>query len=520
MRRFREMTEPDRDEQGRKIITEAYVKKLCNQNHQYETPRLNTQLYLHYQGFCDIRNLDNYVAVRALWLENNLISKIQNLDKLKSLKFLNLQNNNITKIEGLDQLTELSSLNLGNNRISKVENLACCIKLEDLNLSYNQLSDPNDLQKLTEVKSLTSLDLSHNYIHEPDGLVEIFAELSNLGCLYLRGNKAPHKISNYRKVMIVKIPSLKYLDERPVFEVERLGAEAWFEHGKDAEMAVRRKYFEDKEAEQRRNLRLFQRTELEALKKKNECRKKIEQERMEKRIKIAEERKKILQEQQAHMEAMLEELDRREKELDQPIDEDSFIEAAMPKGKIVVRTGEYDAFGNPVEKKEDDGKDEEEIVEDVIVAKKEEREETKNESILNIAKDNTTHEVEISHPVTKLLIHEIESEDITIEESVEDIPLLPQPNPIESLSPSSPISILKPSNHSFKDSISPSPSTIPSILKPPSLSQFSPSRAVQNSSSDSEASSPRHNIIDLSNLPDIKDDDLGTLEENTLDELD
>jgi dynein assembly factor 1 len=517
MRRFREMTEPDRDEQGRKIITEAYVKKLCSQNHQYETPRLNTQLYLHYQGFCDIRNLDNYVAVRALWLENNLISKIQNLDKLKSLKFLNLQNNNITKIEGLDQLTELSSLNLGNNRISKVENLACCIKLEDLNLSYNQLSDPNDLQKLNEVKSLTSLDLSHNYIHEPDGLVEVFSELTNLGCLYLRGNKAPHKISNYRKVMIVKIPSLKYLDERPVFEVERLGAEAWFEHGKDAEMAVRRKYYEDKEAEQRRNLRLFQRTELEAMKKKHECRKKIEQERMDKRIKIAEERKKILQEQQAHMEAMLEELDRREKELDQPIDEDSFIEPAMPKGKIVVRTGEYDAFGNPVELKEDDEK---EIIEDIIVAMKEEKEGIKDQSILNIAKDNTTQEVATSNTVTKLLIHEIEPEDIAIEESVEDILLPPQTVLIESQPPSPPKSILKPSNHTSKNFISPSHSTITSILKPPSLSQFSPSRAVQSSSSDSEDSSPRHKIIDLSNLPDIKDDDLGTLEDNTLDELD
>lgn len=498
MRRFRDMTEPDRDEKGHKIITEPYVKKLCSQNHQYETPRLNTQLYLHFQGFCDIRNLDNYVAVRALWLENNLISKIQNLDNLKSLKFLNLQNNNILKIEGLDELSELNTLNLANNRISKVENLAHCKKLEDLNLTYNRLSDPNDLQKLTEVKSLTCLDLSHNFIHEPDDLVEIFAELINLGCLYLRGNKAPQKISNYRKVMIVKIPSLKYLDERPVFEVERLGAEAWFAHGKDAEMAVRRKYYEDKETEQRRNLKLFQRTELEALKKKNECRKKIEQDRMEKRIKIAEERKKILQEQQNHMEAMLEELDKMERELDQPIDEDSFIVPAMPQGKIVIRTGDYDAFGNPVVEK----------IEEVTTVKDAQdldlHVDSAPLSILNFTTSYKTPEVESPPPQPTFIIQELDTQDFTIEESVPELTISSLSIPVSSAVLSS-VSL---------------PPVLTSILKPASLSQFSPSITVQDSSSDSEDSYCRPNLLNLSNLPDIKDEDIGTLEESTLDELD
>ena len=48
-----------------------------------------------------------------------------------------------------------------------------------------------------------------------------------LSALYLRGNPAVSAIRSYRKTMIAALPTLSYLDDRPIFEVERLCAEAW-----------------------------------------------------------------------------------------------------------------------------------------------------------------------------------------------------------------------------------------------------------------------------------------------------
>ena len=53
-------------------------------------------------------------------------------------------------------------------------------------------------------------------------------QLPNLAVLYLKGNPAVKQIKHYRKVVIARIPTLKYLDDRPVFEDERLRAEAWY----------------------------------------------------------------------------------------------------------------------------------------------------------------------------------------------------------------------------------------------------------------------------------------------------
>ena len=48
-----------------------------------------------------------------------------------------------------------------------------------------------------------------------------------LRVLYLRGNPAVSAMRGYRKTLIALLPSLNYLDDRPVFETERLCAEAW-----------------------------------------------------------------------------------------------------------------------------------------------------------------------------------------------------------------------------------------------------------------------------------------------------
>jgi hypothetical protein len=66
-------------------------------------------------------------------------------------------------------------------------------------------------------------------------------ELKFILCFYFKGNPALRKISQFRKNMIAGLPGLLYLDDRPVFEVDRIATNAWAEGGLDAEKAARRK---------------------------------------------------------------------------------------------------------------------------------------------------------------------------------------------------------------------------------------------------------------------------------------
>lgn len=52
--------------------------------------------------------------------------------------------------------------------------------------------------------------------------------LPELKCLYLRGNPFVSDMPNYRKRIIAALPTLTYMDDRPIFEMERYGAEGWF----------------------------------------------------------------------------------------------------------------------------------------------------------------------------------------------------------------------------------------------------------------------------------------------------
>lgn len=53
------------------------------------------------------------------------------------------------------------------------------------------------------------------------------------------GNPAIQKIANYRRILISKVKTLTYLDDRPVFEKERLATEAWLIGGVEAEREER-----------------------------------------------------------------------------------------------------------------------------------------------------------------------------------------------------------------------------------------------------------------------------------------
>ena len=61
------------------------------------------------------------------------------------------------------------------------------------------------------------------------------------------GNPVCKKIPNYRKTLVTKIPTLKYLDDKPVFEEDRRFAEAWARGGIQEERTERDKFKKEKE---------------------------------------------------------------------------------------------------------------------------------------------------------------------------------------------------------------------------------------------------------------------------------
>ena len=76
--------------------------KICMDNQdRYFTPELNDVLELHYYGFTKIKNIEPFINLNTLYLQNNVIDKIENLSHLRKLITLNISNNQIREISGL-----------------------------------------------------------------------------------------------------------------------------------------------------------------------------------------------------------------------------------------------------------------------------------------------------------------------------------------------------------------------------------------------------------------------------------
>ena len=137
-----------------------------------------------------------------------------------------VQQNILDNLSGVEILPDLDTLNISNNRLHNLENISSLTSLQTLVCTYNKLKSGESVAQLRHCSSLQTLDLQHNELEDPE-VLDLFRELPDLRCLYLSGNPMVSKIKNYRKTVVAALSKLTYLDDRPIFEVERRCAEAW-----------------------------------------------------------------------------------------------------------------------------------------------------------------------------------------------------------------------------------------------------------------------------------------------------
>ena len=250
------------EEEEEQMMSRRYLDKiLCSDFKQYyRTHELNDILYLHYKSFKKIQNLDTFINLKVLYLEGNAISKIEGLDKLVNLTSLYLHENCIEKIEGLDNLCNLANLNISDNLIKKIENLKGLKNLSNLLLKRNRIGIKGieDLQGLLELgKEIAVIDLSDNLIQDPKIVDEILTKFVDLRVIYLKGNDVVRKIPNYRKTLISKIDTLKYIDDKPIFDDEKRFALAFTRGGYEEERKERARYREEIRLKEEEKIRII-----------------------------------------------------------------------------------------------------------------------------------------------------------------------------------------------------------------------------------------------------------------------
>ena len=251
------------------VHTQRRPMQACKDNGGYTTPRLNDKLFLNFHGFATIENMEEYEDLKAIFLEGNCLQSLEGLPPLPSLRCLFVQQNVIREISHLDSCPNIDTLNIANNRIRIVSGLDAQTCLNTLNLAHNQISSVEDVQHLLAVTTLSVLDLSHNKI-EDEAVIDLLKQMKNLRCLYLQGNPVVSTARHYRKGLIAALPQLNYLDDRPVFELERVCAVAWHEGGLDAERDARKAFRDAEKARDQANFEAMLEIKREAWKIKRE----------------------------------------------------------------------------------------------------------------------------------------------------------------------------------------------------------------------------------------------------------
>ena len=182
-----------------------------------------------------------------MFAQQNCLTSLAPLAALPHLDTLNVSSNRLSSLDGLDALPVLTSLQvrcLTTQREWSARRCMVCVA-EPLRrqAAGNSLASLDALSCLPRCALLSSLDVTHNGLEgDGDALLALLAAMPALRALYLSaGNPIAGSVRPYRKRVVAAVSGLVYLDERPVFDAERRGAEAWVRGGDEAERAERDK---------------------------------------------------------------------------------------------------------------------------------------------------------------------------------------------------------------------------------------------------------------------------------------
>lgn len=287
-------------------------------------------IWLDQNAISEVTGLSHMLELCTLFLQHNFICRInsRSFEGLANLRILDLSNNHLTKISGLQHTPLLETLQLTHNRfesLAAVRGIMVCKKLSCVDLSFNliecvgsaeteKLSDDDETSTPASAAAAAAggasesndaanegddaygnnddaggeaasskagaaneeKDQLHIMTDNSDCLVAFWQQLPELGVLYLYGNELPRKCKFYRKRMICGIPSLSYLDEKPIFPDERRTVEAWGRGGPEAEEQERTLIRNAKVAEQEKCYRAL----IDKKDERREIREKAEAERL------------------------------------------------------------------------------------------------------------------------------------------------------------------------------------------------------------------------------------------------
>lgn len=246
---------------GATDMSKQELKKIIDSDRRmyYRSEDLNDKLFIHYKGWKEIKNLEGWTGLKALYAECNAFDRISGLSQCRNLRSLFLQENCIHRIEGLECCPLLWNLNLSSNFIERIEGLSQLKSLNTLTIQKNKIgfAGVEDVVHLVDT-TISTLDLQDNKIWDPDILPEVFTRMADLRVLYLKGNPCAKKIPNYRKGITAVCQNLKYLDDRPVFPEDRRAADAFNRGGLEEERAERRRIKEEENSKHERNMKAFQ----------------------------------------------------------------------------------------------------------------------------------------------------------------------------------------------------------------------------------------------------------------------
>ena len=112
--------------------------------------------------------------------------------------------NRIREVGDLSHLTALNTLNISSNEVFDLKGLEGCVGLETLICTHNFLESVESITPLLQLSHLQTLDLQNNKLDDP-AVMDIFSKLTDLKCLYLKGNPVISKLRNYRCGILITV---------------------------------------------------------------------------------------------------------------------------------------------------------------------------------------------------------------------------------------------------------------------------------------------------------------------------